>query len=319
MRYPHRTASLLAAALLAAALLAAALLTGCGDDEPAKPAAPAAGGAFPATVQAGNGDVQIPAAPKRIVSLAPTATEMLFAIGAGKQVVATDELSNHPADAPRTKLSGFKPNAEAVIGYSPDLVVLTNDTDGIVKALTAVKIPVLLEPAAANLDETYDQLADLGKATGHTDQAGRVADDVETRIDAIVAKTPKPAKALTYYHELDPTFFSVTSKTFLGQIYGKFGLLNIADAADTKGGGYPQLSAEYVVQTNPDLVFLADTKCCQQSAATAAKRPAWDKIAAVRNGGVVSLDDDIASRWGPRVVELTQAVADAVTKAGQSK
>ena len=306
---------------VAATLLGAFLLTGCGqgssDDTASTKDQPT--GAFPVTVAAGNGDVTIPARPKRIVSLAPTSTEMLFAIGAGKQVVAADELSNHPADAPRTKLSGFKPNAEAVIGYTPDLVVLTNDSDGIVKALTAVKIPVLLEPAAATLDDTYDQLTDLGTATGHRTEAEKVAADMKSKIDEIVAKVPKPAAPLRYYHELDTTYFSVTSKTFLGQVYGRFGLQNIADAADRKGTGYPQLSAEYVVQANPDLVFLGDTKCCAQTAATVAKRPAWDKMTAVKNGGIVELDDDIASRWGPRVVELVQAVADAVGKASRPK
>jgi iron complex transport system substrate-binding protein len=301
---------------VAATLASALLLAGCGQSGSEDTSTPAeqSGGAFPTTVAAGNGEVQIPARPKRIVSLAPTATEMLYAVGAGEQVVAVDELSNHPAAAPRTKLSGFKPNAEAVIGYEPDLVVLTNDTDGIVKALTAVKIPVLLEPAAATLDDSYDQLRDLGQATGNVEKAEKTAKDIESKIEEIVAATPKPARQLSYYHELDNTYFSVTSKTFLGQIYGLFGLRNIADPADKQGGGYPQLSAEYVVQANPDLLFLADTKCCQQSAATVAKRPAWNRITAVTSGRVIELDDDIASRWGPRVVELVQAVADAVSK-----
>jgi iron complex transport system substrate-binding protein len=303
---------------LAATLLSAALLTGCGQtssENDQDKSAPAGGGSFPATVTAGNGDIKVPARPKRIVSLAPAATEMLFAIGAGKQLVATDELSNYPADAPRTKLSGFKPNAEAVIGYQPDLVVLSNDTDEIVKALTAVKIPVLLEPAAATLDDAYDELLDLGKATGNTAKAERTSKDMKTKIADIVAKAPKPAKPLTYYHELDNTYFTVTSKTFLGQVYGLFGLKNIADPADKQGSGYPQLSAEYIVQADPDLIFLGDTKCCNQSAATVAKRPAWDKIGAVQDAGVIALDDDIASRWGPRVVDLVQTVADAVSKA----
>lgn len=304
--------------VVASTLLASLLLTGCGATDTNDTAKPSTG-AFPATVKAGNGDVTIPAKPKRIVSLAPTTTEMLFAIGAGKQVVAADELSNFPEEAPETKLSGFKPNAEAVIANEPDLVVLTNDSDGIVAALTKVKIPVLLEPAATTLDETYDQLDDLGAATGHEAEADKVSDEMQAKIDEIVKGTPKPSKPLTYYHELDTTYFSATSKTFLGQVYGKFGLTNIADAADKKGTGYPQLSAEYVVAANPDLVFLGDTKCCQQNAATAAKRPAWAKLTAVKNGGIVELDDDIASRWGPRVVDLVQAISDAIRKAGQPK
>ncbi len=302
---------------VAAALVSALLLTGCGQadsDQDTQQSTPAGGGSFPAVVTAGNGEITVPAKPKRIVSLAPAATEMLYAIGAGKQVVATDELSNFPEEAPQTKLSGFKPNAEAVIGYTPDLVVLSNDTDGIVAALTKVKIPVLLEPAATTLDDSYDQLLDLGKATGNTAKAEQASKDMKAKIADIVAKAPKPTEPLTYYHELDNTYFTVTSKTFLGQVYGLFGLKNIADQADKQGSGYPQLSAEYIVQADPDLIFLGDTKCCNQSAATVAKRPAWSKIDAVEDGGVVALDDDIASRWGPRVVDLVQAVADAVSK-----
>jgi iron complex transport system substrate-binding protein len=106
------------------------------------------GGAQGVTVQAANGAVTIPAKPKRIVSLSPTHTETLFAVGAGPQVVAVSDYSNYPANAPRSKLSGFKPNAEAIIAYKPDLVVVSDDLNGVVKALEKVKVPVRLEPAA---------------------------------------------------------------------------------------------------------------------------------------------------------------------------
>ncbi len=302
--------------LVAATLLGALVLTGCGQTT-SPPEAKTSNQAYPMTVQAGNGSVTIPAAPKKIVSLAPSATEMLYAIGAGKQVVAVDDQSNYPSDAPKTKLSGFKPNAEAVIAHAPDLVVLSNDTDGIVKALQAVKIPVLLEPAATSLEDAYDQLTDLGKATGHASEAAKVVTDMKKTIADTVAATPKPTKPLSYYYELDNTFYSATSKTFVGSVLALFGLRNIADPADKQGGGYPQLSAEYIVGQNPDLVFLADTKCCGQNAAALAKRPAWAGMAALKKGNVVELDDDIASRWGPRVVELVKAAAAAITKAAK--
>ena len=122
---------------------------------------------------------------------------------------------------------------------------------------------------------------------------------------------------LTYYHELDPTYFSATSKTFIGQVYSLLGLKNIADPADADGSGYPQLSAEAIIAANPDMVFLADTKCCQQTAQTVAARPGWNVITAVKDGGVVPLDDDIASRWGPRIVDYLRSVAAAVNQVGQ--
>ncbi|KAB2344507.1 ABC transporter substrate-binding protein [Actinomadura rudentiformis] len=278
----------------------------------------------PVTVQAANGAVTIPATPKRIVSLSPTHTETLFAIGAGKQVVAVDEYSTFPAGAPKTKLSGFKPNAEAIIGYKPDLVVLSDDLDGIVKALTKVKIPVLLEPSVTKLDEAYDEITDLGQATGREADAKKLVDGMRASIQQTVAAAatkPQPAsgkpagKQLTYYHELDNQLHSVTSKTFIGQVYGLFGLRNVADKAEKASGGYPQLSREYLLKSNPDLIFLADTKCCGQNEAAVAKRSGWQDLTAVKDKRVIPLDDDIASRWGPRLPEFVKVIGAAVQKA----
>ncbi|TDD65731.1 ABC transporter substrate-binding protein [Actinomadura rubrisoli] len=287
-----------------------ALAAGCGDGDETEGSG---SGAKTVTVQAANGPVTVPDRPKRIVSLSPTHTETLFAIGAGPQVVAVDDYSTYPADAPRKKLSGFKPNAEAIIGYKPDLVVLSDDMDGIVKALEKVKVPVLLEPAATRLDEAYDEIADLGQATGHAAEAGKLTDDMRTRIQRTVAASSK-GKGRSYYHELDNQLHSVTSKTFLGQVYGLFGLRNIADKAEKASGGYPQLSREYLLKQDPDLIFLADTKCCRQNAAAIAERPGWQNLGALKKQGVVELDDDIASRWGPRLPELIKVIGDAIQK-----
>jgi ABC-type Fe3+-hydroxamate transport system substrate-binding protein len=111
------------------------------------------------------------------------------------------------------------------------------------------------------------------------------------------------------YHELDPTFYSATSSTFIGSIYGMFGLVNIADDAPDAAGGYPQLSAEYVVGKAPDLIVLADTICCEQTAAAVAQRPAFDTVPAVKAGRILEANDDIASRWGPRVADFAESVA----------
>ncbi len=142
--------------------------------------------------------------------------------------------------------------------------------------------------------------------TGHDRKAAAVVAGMRKQIAAAVASVPKGSK-LTVYHELDPTYYSPTSKTFIGRVYALLGLRNIADAADKTGSGYPQLSAEYIVSASPDLIVLADTICCGQTAATVAKRAGWGTIAAVKSGNVVGVSDDIASRWGPRVVELRAA------------
>jgi iron complex transport system substrate-binding protein len=133
-----------------------------------------------------------------------------------------------------------------------------------------------------------------------------------------VASAPHFPSPPTYYHELDNTFFSATSKTFIGSIYSLLGLKNIADPADKKASGYPQLSPEYIINTNPQIIFLADTKCCGQSLQTVRKRPGWAKITAVRDGRVIALDDDIVSRWGPRIVDFLQTVEAALIQLKQA-
>ncbi len=293
----------------------ALLLAGCANDDAGagRPVPSASDRAsYPVTV----GSVTMEKRPERIVSLSPSATEMLFAIDAGPQVVAVDDQSTFPANAPRTDLSGFKPNAEAIAAKNPDLVVLSNDLNKIVDQLTKLKIPVFQAPAANGLDDTYNEVGQLGTLTGHQTEASALTDRMRADIDKIVKSVPPRATPLTYYYELDPTFYSVTSKTFIGSIFSLFGMANVADAADPNGakGGYPQLSQEVLLNGDPDMIFLADSKCCQQSAASVKARKGWSGITAVKTGQIVALDDDIASRWGPRVVDLVQSVADAVVK-----
>jgi iron complex transport system substrate-binding protein len=291
-------------------LATALLLAGCGTTTPPAAAPSPSSAAFPVSA----GGVTLAVRPTHIVSLSPTATETLFAIDAGSQVSAVDDQSNYPPQAPKTTLSGFKPNVEAIAAKNPDLVVIAEDTNKIKDQLTALKIPVYQAPAARTLDDVYAQIRDLGTLTGHRPAADALADRIKTQIKTAVQGVPKRAKPLTYYYELDPTLYSVTSKTFIGSLFTMVGLTNIADGADQTGGGYPQLSQEALIQADPDLIFLADTVCCQQSIDTVRARPGWSGLTAVKTGQVVQLNDDIASRWGPRVVELVKAITDAVAK-----
>lgn len=272
-----------------------------------------AGDAFPVVVSPANGDVKIPSAPQAIVSLSPTATEMLFAVDAGPQVVAVDDQSNYPATAPITDLTGLSPNVEAILAYDPDLVIISYDPGDLIDSLDALGIPVLLEPAATSLTDVYDQILQLGVATGHTEAAQQLTQHMKSSIDlTLLESTSASDEPLTYYFELNPTYYTVTSYTFIGRLLAPLGLSNIADPADADGYGYPQLSSEYIIDANPDLVFLADTVCCGQNEKTVEARPGWDHLQALTNGNIVELNDDIASRWGPRIVDFLEAVAAAV-------
>jgi iron complex transport system substrate-binding protein len=310
---------------LAVVLLAAVSLAGCANREEAASTVPtsatkSAGEAFPVQLNPPDGKpIVLNHRPERIVSLSASSTEALFAIGAGKQVVAVDDQSNFPAEAPKTTLSGLTPNVEAIAAYQPDLVIVQGDANDLVAGMDKLHRPVLILPAAKTFDDVFAQFTLLGKATGHGKDASDLATKTRDDITKIVSDLPKPAKTLTYYHELTTELYTATSKTFIGQVYNLFGLTNIADPADTvDSGGYPKLSAEAVLKANPDLIFLADTKCCGQNASTVGTRPGWSTLKAVQSGHVVTLDDDLASRWGPRIVDLVRAVADAVGKAGQA-
>ncbi len=274
-------------------------------------ASAAAANAFPVTVHAANGVVTIAARPTAIVSLSPTATEMLYAIGAGSQVKAVDLNSDYPASAPHTKLDGNNPNVEAIATYKPDLVVAAGEPPSVDSQLRALGIPVIDEPAATNLSQAYAQFAELGRVTGHQAQASAEVAKIKRQVARIVASVHQLARPQSYYYELDQTYYSATSRTFIGQVLGLLGLHSVADAAkgSASSGGYPQLSGEFILKANPTYILLADTICCGQSATTVAARPGWSNLSAVKNGRILALNDDIASRWGPRIVVLLSEVA----------
>lgn len=292
-------------------LSVAAVLSGCSGSDSASDTTMAAEPAatYPVTV----GDVTLESQPMRIVSLSPTATEMLYAVGAGSQVVAVDEYSNYPQEAVDlgTTLSGYEPNIEAISEFTPDLVIASYDPGSLVQQLGEIGVPVYLADAVTSIDAAYEQIENIGLLTGHAAEAAALTVSMRAQIEEAVAGVTLPAEPLSYYHELDSTLYSVTSNTFIGSVYSLFGLRNIADNVEA-GNDYPQLSAEVIVSADPDLIFLADTKCCGETAETVAAREGWGSLKAVTNGNVIELDDDIPSRWGPRIVDFVLAIRDAV-------
>jgi iron complex transport system substrate-binding protein len=297
---------------VAAAALVAACLSACGGSaHTSSNSSNARSVGFPLTLKTGVGAVTIAHRPRRVVSLSPSATEDLFAVGAGSQVVAVDSDSTYPKNAPHSGLSAYHPNVEAIAKYRPDLVVITDDINHIAEQLAKLKVPVLLEPAPNNFGGAYAQLAQLGRATGNGAGAKRAIDAMRSQIAALVRSVPRPRRTLTVYHELDPTGYSADSRTFVGEVYKLFGLKNVADQA-AKNNNYPQLSAEYIIASDPDLIVLADTVCCGQNAAKVAARPGWKNITAVKTGLVVPINDSIASEWGPQFVQFVRTVARAV-------
>jgi len=249
--------------------------------------------------------------PSRIISLSPSATEDLFAIGAGREVVAVDSLSNYPANAPMTKLDAFTPNVEAIAKYKPDLVILQSSAtkaQSVKSALESLKIKVYFEVTPSDVNGAYSEITALGQVTGKAAQATKLIASMKSAIKAAIEKGHRSVP-LPIFHEVDNTLYSATSKTFIGRVYADFNTINIADAADTADSyGYPQLTNEYLLKANPSVIFLSDG----EKVANVAARAGWSSIDAVAKNHVVVLPDDIPSRWGPRLVNFYQFVSTAL-------
>ncbi len=258
------------------------------------------------------------ATPRRIISLSPSATEDLFTIGAASQVIAVDDLSNYPASAPMTSLSAFTPNVEALVTYKPDLIILNSTAtkaEDIRKQLTKLNIPVYWEVSPTSLTEAYAEITDLGKVTGRSAAATDVVASMKKRITASI-KNHKKGKSVKFFHELDNTLYSATSETFIGSVYKSFGLTNIADAAASADSyGYPQLTSEYIIKSNPRIIYLADAEY-GESGKTVDARPGWKNLVAVRKKQVIALPTDIPSRWGPRLADFYEFVGTSLNAIG---
>ena len=259
-------------------------------------------------------EVSFDEVPSRIVSLSATHTEILYAIGAGDQIAGTDLTSDYPPEAQATpKVDAFNFNVEAVAALDPDLVILAFDTQGETAALERIGIPALVLGPAVTIEEMYEQMLMMGTATGRSDEASQLVEDMTARLEAALAGFSTPGMAV--YHEVDATLYSANSHTLMGDIYSRFGLVNIADEVpDEFGSGYVQLSPEYILATDPDVIFLGDAGF-GETVETVGARPGWDTLSAVAESRVYPLDSVISGRWGPRTADLVEQIRSLLDSA----
>lgn len=271
---------------------------------------------YPLTIKFGGYTTKIAKKPTKILSLSPSATEIFYALGAGSQILAVDNLSNYPANAPMSEISAFEPNVEAILAKKPDLVLLSIDSTKapqIRNALVKLGIPVLMEKAPSTLNDVYAENTLLAQVTDRQDGAVKLNASMAKSIKDVLAKAKKSSK-IRIFHELDDTYYSVTSNTFIGKVYKDFGTVNIADAASgADNSGYPQLSAEYLLKSDPQVIFLSDAQY-GVTADSVSKRAGWSAISAVKNKKIVALPADIPSRWGPRLVDFYKLIGASLAK-----
>jgi len=288
-------------------------LAACGDDEQPTSTQPtvveptASADNFPLAVARSDGrQLTIPEIPQRIASLSPGATEVLYAVGAGTQVVATDLQSDYPPEAENTtRLDAFQPNVEAIVGVEADLIIIAVNQDNLVEALDRLDKTVLFLEVPDTIDGVLQQVRLLALVSGHEGAGERLAQEMEGRIDAVADELVDVVEGPRVYHELDNTFFTVAPDSFVGDFYNLLEAQNIAEGATT---AYPQLTQEEILDRDPEVIVLADADA-GESAETVKARPGWSAISAVKNDRIYVVDPDLISRPNPRVVDGLEELA----------
>jgi iron complex transport system substrate-binding protein len=260
--------------------------------------------------------VAIPNAAKRIVSLAPSITEILYAIGAGPQVVGDTKYCNYPPEADALpKIGGFTANTisvESIVALKPDLVIGGSLAQApVAEALTKLNIPTLIfDPKT--FEEVYSNIEKVGFVTGNANSAKDVVTKMRDRVAAVqqrVAGIPADKRPAVFYEVFDEPLMTAGPGTFIGQMLNLVGATNIF--ADTSED-YPQVSAEAIVTRDPTIIVGPSSHGDKLTTALVAARPGWDKIRAVRDGKVYLIEGDMVSRPGPRLADALEALAAAL-------
>ena len=245
--------------------------------------------------------------PKRIISLSPSITEILFEIGSGNQVIAVDNLSNYPNEAPISDISAYDPNVEAISLLNPDLVILSYNIKNLKAALRKIGIETIYLPAPLNFEDILDQIDYLGLQTGNEDKAKKLVSKMKSRMKTL-QKLRENETATKIYHEIDPNYYSPSKFSFIGDIYQKLNYKNVADKADISNLGYPKLSPELIISENPDLIVLPGKN--NKYVEKVKLRPGWSYIEAVKKNNFLLTNNDIASRWGPRILNFASILVE---------
>ena len=257
-------------------------------------------------------EIKLDGPAQRVLSMAPSNTEILFAIGAGSQVVGRDSLSDYPAEAADITDIGstFEAlNTEAIVSLKPDLVLAAEiNTPEQVKQLEDLGLTVYYLKNPVTLEEMYDNLAIVAQLTGHEDEAAALVESLKARVAAVDEKIAPLSSRPGVFYELDATDpakpYTAGKGTFITLLIDRAGGYNIASDIE----GYPQFSLEQVVTADPAFIILGDARY-GITPESIAQRPGWENLSAVKNGNILPFNDDLASRPGPRLVDALEELA----------
>ena len=308
--------SLVQRGLLLLALVVLAAAVACEEEEEKGRATPTASPAvaefaFPLTVADSEGrQVTLPEPPQRIITLAASHTETVFAIGAGGSVIATDTYSGYPPEVEGLEKVGYlasELSLEKLVELHPDLVVASREQKPLVPQVEELGLTVLVLEEPSTLEGMLGHVETLGQATGHSQEARALAASLRQRIEQVEDKLTDVEESLRVFYELDPMLFTAGPGTFVDDLLGILKAQNVAQGADSP---YRQLSVEALVAADPEVILLADSgEAGGQSAVTVKTRPGWGHISAVKNDRIYEVDPYLLSVPGPRLVDGLEALA----------
>jgi cobalamin transport system substrate-binding protein len=244
--------------------------------------------------------------PTRIISFSPGATEILFAIGAGDQVVAVDEWANYPPETENLeRVKYIDPDPERVLSLDPDLLLMATAQQPQVEQLRSLDLQVMFNLEPDSIQGVLDNILLLGLITGHTEEAEALVADIEARIALVEAAIADIDEGPRVFYELSNDLYTVAPDTFIG---GTLTLLKAQNVAAGAKSAFPQLTAEALIEANPEVVLLADA-AWGESLETVSGRPGWDVVDAVVNERVFGVDPDTGNRPGPRIIDSIEEIA----------
>ncbi|MDR2633461.1 MAG: ABC transporter substrate-binding protein [Treponema sp.] len=268
--------------------------------------------AFPLSIRDVLGrSLSVPAAPRRVVSLSPGVTEILFAIGAGDQVVGLTEYCNYPPEtASRTKVGGFSGitvNMETLARLKPDMVIISAFMHGrLIALLERLSIPFFaVEPQ--NFQEVYETIAALGSLTGHVRGSQEVIGLMQEKIRRVQERRGNRQAPLVFWELSDEPLMSAGGKTFISEAISLGGGKNIFEDIDE---AWPLVSTEQVVRRKPDWIIAGDDHGKIIEPRSLARRPGWGVIPAVRQNHIALVNADTLYRYGPRLADAVVRIAD---------
>jgi ABC-type Fe3+-hydroxamate transport system substrate-binding protein len=250
----------------------------------------------------------------KIISLSTTHTEIIQSLEAQDTLIAVDAFSE--VDFPVERIDAYTVTAEELAPLNPDMVIVAFDFNGIVDGLESQEINYVLLPPAKNFEDVYSQISTIGEIVNKKGAASSKVRDMKLEINRILDDANY--ENVSVYHEIGYSYgiYSVNSDSLIGEIYNELGVVNIANSEeDPFGSGYPALSEEMVIDSNPDYIVVGHSDYLNKDLSI---REGWKNISAVESSNVYFLDDTLASNWGTTTVQLVEELSNTFEESAQT-